>query len=76
MRLIDDADATPQNMAALWEYLEKNGGMMDVYTDRHSMFTTPSARQSAAQSVERDRLTQIGRGLRELDIGWIAAYST
>jgi hypothetical protein len=60
-------------MAVLWEYLEKNGRMVDVYTDRHSMFTTPSVR--AAQSTERDRLTQIGRGLRELGIGWIAAYS-
>jgi len=86
VRLIDDAtswswgrfvesDATPQNMAVLWEYLEKNGRMVDVYTDRHSMFTTPPARRSAAQSVEQDRLTQIGRGLRELGIGWIAAYS-
>ena len=86
VRLIDDAtswswgrfvesDATPQNMAVLWEYLEKNGRMVDVYTDRHSMFTTPSARRSAAQNVEQDRLTQIGRGLRELGIGWIAAYS-
>jgi transposase len=86
VRLIDDAtswswgrfvesDATPQNMGVLWEYLEKNGRMVDVYTDRHSMFTTPSARQSAARNVEQDRLTQIGRGLRELGIGWIAAYS-
>jgi len=86
VRLIDDAtswswgrfvdsDATPQNMAVLWEYLEKNGRMVDVYTDRHSMFATPSARRSAAQSAEQDRLTQIGRGLRELGIGWIAAYS-
>jgi hypothetical protein len=49
--------------------------MVDVYTDRHSMFTTPLARQRAAQTVEQDSLTQIGRGLRELGIGWIAAYS-
>ena len=86
VRLIDDAtswswgrfvesDTTPQNMAVLWEYLEKNGRMVDVYTDRHSMFTTPSARRSAAQSVGQDSLTQIGRGLRELGIGWIAARS-
>ena len=86
VRLIDDAtswswgrfvesDATPQNMAVLWEYLEKNGRMVEVYTDRHSMFTTPLARQRAGQNVQQDRLTQIGRGLRELGIGWIAAYS-
>ena len=52
VRMIDDAtswswgrfverDATPFNMAVLWEYLEKNGRMVDVYTDRDSMFTVP-----------------------------------
>ena len=52
VRMIDDAtswswgrfverDATPHNMAVLWEYLEKNGRMVDVYTDRDSMFTVP-----------------------------------
>lgn len=86
VRLIDDAtswswgrfvesDATPQNMAVLWEYLEKNGRMVDVYTDRDSMFTAPRARENAAERVKQDRLTQIGRGLRELGIGWIAAQS-
>ena len=62
VRLIDDAtswswgrfvesDATPQNMAVLWEYLEKNGRMVDVYTDRHSMFTTPSAAPKCAHGT-------------------------
>jgi len=49
--------------------------MVDVYTDRHSMFTVPQAGQSVVERAEKDRLTQIGRGLRELGIGWIAAYS-
>jgi transposase len=86
VRLIDDAtswswgrfverDATPQNMAVLWEYLTKNGRMADVYTDRASMFTVARAAESAAEHVEKDCLTQIGRGLRELGIGWIAAHS-
>jgi transposase len=87
VRLIDDAtswswgrfverDATPFNMAVLWEYLEKNGRMVDVYTDRDSMFAVaPRAEESEAERVAADRLTQIGRGLRELGIGWIAAYS-
>ena len=87
VRLIDDAtswswgrfvehDATPQNMAVLWEYLQKNGRMVDVYTDRDSMFTTPPrAKESEQERVQADRLTQIGRSLRELGIGWIAAYS-
>src|SRR6266853_2955224 len=87
VRLIDDAtswswgrfvehDATPFNMAVLWEYLEKNGRMVDVYTDRDSMFTVaPRSGESEAERAAADRLTQIGRGLRELGIGWIAAYS-
>src|SRR5271170_6362302 len=87
VRLIDDAtswswgrfverDATPFNMAVLWEYLEKNGRMVDVYTDRDSMFAvSPRAGESEAERTAADRLTQMGRGLRELGIGWIAAYS-
>src|SRR5215471_18520047 len=62
-------------MGVLWEYLEKNGRMVDVYTDRDSMFTASRAGERAAEHVEKDRLTQIGRGLRELGIGWIAARS-
>lgn len=87
VRLIDDAtswswgrfverDATPQNMGVLWEYLEKNGRMVEVYTDRDSMFAIPArAGETQQERVAQDRLTQIGRGLRELGIGWIAAYS-
>jgi transposase len=87
VRMIDDAtswswgrfverDATPHNMAVLWEYVEKNGRMVEVYTDRDSMFTTaPRAGEKQAERTTADRLTQIGRGLRELGIGWIAAYS-
>lgn len=87
VRLIDDAssqswgrfverDATPYNMAVLWEYLKKYGRMVEVYTDRDSMFTiAPRKGESAEQRIEKDGLTQIGRALRELGIGWIAAYS-
>jgi transposase len=87
VRMIDDAtswswgrfvesDATPQNMGVLWEYLEKNGRMVDVYTDRASMFTVPPRRgESKEQQREADRLTQLGRAMRELGIGSILAYS-
>jgi transposase len=73
VRLIDDAtswswgrfverDATPQNMGVLWEYLEKNGRMVDVYTDRDSMFAIPPrAGETQQERVAEDRLTQIGR---------------
>jgi len=87
VRFIDDAtswswgrfvehDATPQNMGVLWEYLEKNGRMVDVYTDRDSMFTVPERPKESRESRrEADRLTQLGRALRELGIGSILAYS-
>jgi transposase len=87
VRMIDDAtswswgrfverDTTPHNMAVLWEYLEKNGRMVDVYTDRDSMFTVPPrAGTSRDQQREADQLTQLGRALRELGIGSILAYS-
>ncbi len=87
VRMIDDAtswswgrfverDATSYNMAVLWEYLEKNGRMVEVYTDWDSMFAVPSrAKESEFERIHQDRLTQMGRALRELGIGWIAAYS-
>jgi hypothetical protein len=87
VRLIDDAtswswgrfverDATPHNMGVLWEYLEKNGRMVEVYTDRDSMFAVPPRPgESREQQREADRLTQLGRALRELGIGSVLAFS-
>jgi transposase len=87
VRLIDDAsswswgrfverDATPFNMGVLWEYLDKHGRMAEVYTDRDSMFAVPPRDgESEEERVQADRVTQMGRALRELGIGWIPAYS-
>lgn len=87
VRLTDDAtsrswgrfvwhDDTRANMAVLGEYIQRNGRMVDTYTDRHSMFAVPMRQnESAEQRRQKDRLTQIGRALRELGIGWIAALS-
>src|SRR5262245_47473111 len=73
VRMIDDAtswswgrfverDATPQNMGVLWEYLEKHGRMVDVYTDRDSMFAIPpQPGESEQKRRAADRLTQLGR---------------
>jgi transposase len=87
VRLIDDAtswswgrfvesDSTHFNMAVLWEYLEKHGRMVDVYSDRDSIFTVPlRAGETEQQRTSEDRLTQLGRALRELGIGSILALS-
>ena len=70
------SDGTRENMGVLWEYIERNGRPVEVYTDRHAMFAvTPRAGENEQQRRQDDRLTQIGRALRELGIGWIAAYS-
>lgn len=87
VRMIDDAtsrswgrfvqrDGTRENMGVLWEYVQRYGRAVDYYTDRDSMFAVaPRPGESKEQQREADRLTQIGRALRELGIGWIAAYS-
>jgi len=87
VRMIDDAtsrswgrfvrsDGTRENMGVLWEYVVRYGRAVDYYTDRDSMFTV-ARRPGESQEQQRaaDRLTQIGRALRELGIGWIPAYS-
>jgi len=54
----------------LWEYLEKNGRMVEVYTDRDSMSAVPPRpKESEPERIQADRLTQMGRALRELGIG-------
>jgi hypothetical protein len=87
VRMIDDAtsrswgrfvqrDGTRENMGVLWEYVVRYGRALDYYTDRDSMFVVaPRPGESKEQRCAADRLTQIGRALRELGIGWIAAYS-
>ena len=87
VRMIDDAtsrswgrfvrsDGTRENMGVLWEYVERYGRALDYYTDRDSMFAVaPRAGESQQQQRAADWPTQIGRALRELGIGWIAAYS-
>jgi hypothetical protein len=87
VRLIDDAtsrswgrfvprDGTRENMGVLWEYIQGNGRPLEVYTDRDAMFVVAAKpKQSQEEWREADPLTQIGRALRELGIGWIAAYS-
>jgi hypothetical protein len=36
---------------------------------------SPRRKESEAERIRADRLTQIGRALRGVGIGWIAAYS-
>src|SRR5260370_39380287 len=72
-------DTSEENMKLLWSYLEKFGRPVAFYTDKASMFRTAEKRKRDEHGVDKDRVemppTQIGRGLRELGITWIAAHS-
>lgn len=72
-------DSTAENMRLLWSYLEKFGRPVSFYTDKASLFqTAPKSRRgewNLDNEWEERPLTQIGRALRELGIGWQAAHS-
>jgi transposase len=65
-------EATRTVMAALWEVVETQGLFCALYSDRAGhFFLTPKA----GEPVDKYRLTQVGRALRELGIQMIPAYS-
>jgi len=68
-------DSTEENLRGLWGYLERWGRPVEFYTDKSSLFTVNRPPLEAADEVVKEELTQIGRALRELGIGWIAAHS-
>jgi len=70
-----EQDSTEENLRVLWGYLERRGRPVEFYTDKHSMFTVNRPRREGEDEAWPEALTQIGRALRELGIGWIAAHS-
>jgi transposase len=67
-----EEESTRTVMAALKEVVEKKGRFCALYSDRAShFFETPKA----GGPVDRGRLTQVGRALKELGIQMIPAYS-
>jgi transposase len=67
-----EEESTRTVMAALKEVVEKKGRFCALYSDRAShFFETPKA----GGRVDHERLTQVGRALKELGIQMIPAYS-
>src|SRR5467141_3708825 len=67
-----EEESTATVMRALREVVESKGLFCALYSDRGSHFwLTPKA----GSKVDRHRLTQVGRALRELGIQMIPAYS-
>jgi transposase len=67
-----EEEGTRTVMPALREVIEKQGIFCALYSDRGShFFVTPKA----GEKVDPNRLTQVGRALKELGIKMIPAYS-
>ena len=67
-----EEESTRTVMTALREVIEKKGLFCALYSDRGShFFVTPKA----GEPVDKGRLTQVGRALKELGIQLIPAYS-
>jgi len=68
-------DTTAENMRLLWRWLERFGRPLEYYTDKASLFQVNRPLHYNKHLEEAPALTQIGRGLQELGIGWIPAHS-
>ena len=67
-----EEEGTRTVMAGLREVIERKGLFCALYSDRGShFFVTPRA----GEEVDKQRLTQVGRALRELGVQMIPAYS-
>jgi transposase len=67
-----EEESTRTVMAALREVIETRGLFCALYSDRGShFFVTPKA----GEKVDKHRLTQVGRAMKELGVHMIPAYS-
>src|SRR3954453_1549504 len=67
-----EEESTRTVMAALREVIETQGLFCALYSDRGShFFLTPKA----GEKVDKHRLTQVGRAMKELGMQMIPAYS-
>jgi len=67
-----EEESTRTVMAALREVIEKEGLFCALYSDRGSHFFVTT---KAGEKVDKHRLTQVGRAMKELGVHMIAAYS-
>jgi transposase len=67
-----EEESTRTVMAGLWEVIQTQGLFCALYSDRGGhFFVTPKA----GEKVDKHRLTQVGRAMKELGIRMIPAYS-
>lgn len=86
LAMIDDAtsralarfaehDTTEENLLLLESYLKRWGRPGEFYTDKAGLFTVNRPLREASDEAWPEALTQIGRVLKELGVGWLAAHS-
>ncbi len=68
-------DTTEENFRLLESYLKRWGRPGEFYTDKDSLFRVNRPVQEADDEAWPEAWTQIGRALKELGVGWIAAHS-
>jgi transposase len=67
-----EEESTRTVMAGLWDVTAEQGLFCALYSDRGShFFVTPKA----GEKVDKHRLTQVGRAMKELGVQMIPAYS-
>jgi transposase len=67
-----EEESTRTVMAGLREVIEHKGIFCALYSDRGSHFFVT---RKEGEKVDKDRLTQVGRAMKELGVKMIAAYS-
>jgi hypothetical protein len=68
-------DSTEENLKLLGSYVEQFGRPVEFYTDKGSLFCVNRPQRHGVEEAGEEARTQIGRALKELGIGWIAAHS-
>ena len=67
-----EEESTRTVMAGLWVVIDTKGVFCSLYSDRGSHFFLT---RKEGEKVDKDRLTQVGRAMKELGVNMIAAYS-
>jgi transposase len=67
-----EEESTRTVMAGLWEVIDNKGLFCALYSDRGSHFFVTT---KAGEKVDKQRLTQVGRAMKDLGVQMIPAYS-
>ncbi len=67
-----EEESTRTVMAGVWEVIETHGLFCSIYSDRGSHFFVT---MREGEKVDKHRLTQFGRAMKEVGVQMIAAYS-